>query len=213
VPRDWVAWHDEYDEPGSRLHRRLVAVQALLARALDLAPPGPIRLISMCAGQGRDVTGVLEHHPRAADVRGRLVELAPANASMARDALARLGIGADGVEVVEADAGVTDAYAGMAPADVVLVCGVFGNVTDDDIENTVRTLPSLCQPGATVLWTRHRGEPDLTPTIRRWFAAAGFTELDFVGPDELRFGVGLNRLTADPQLFEPGRTLFRFVPT
>ena len=62
--RDWVAWHDAYDDPGAPLAQRLVAVQAQIAAALDGAPPGPLRAVSICAGQGRDLIGVLREHPR-----------------------------------------------------------------------------------------------------------------------------------------------------
>jgi hypothetical protein len=44
---------------------------------------------------------------------------------------------------------------------------------------TVLGMPTLCSPGATVVWTRHRREPDLTPTIREWFVEAGFIEEAF----------------------------------
>jgi hypothetical protein len=36
---DWHAWHDGYDEPGTRLARRLTAVQDQIRVALDAAPP------------------------------------------------------------------------------------------------------------------------------------------------------------------------------
>jgi hypothetical protein len=38
--RDWRAWHDAYDDPGSSLARRLAVVQARIADALAAAPPG-----------------------------------------------------------------------------------------------------------------------------------------------------------------------------
>ena len=85
------------------------------------------------------------------------------------------------------------AYAGAVPADIVLACGIFGNITDDDIHNTVAHLPSLCAPNATVIWTRGTFAPDLTPTIRVWFMEAGFTELDFVAIPDTTVGVGANR--------------------
>ena len=66
--RDWRAWHEEYDDPDSRLTRRLLVVQRYLSEALDRMPPGPIRAISVCAGEGRDLLGVLAVHPRAGDV-------------------------------------------------------------------------------------------------------------------------------------------------
>ena len=52
---DWHAWHDGYDEPGTRLARRLAAVQEQIRVALDAAPPGPLHAVSLCAGQGRDL--------------------------------------------------------------------------------------------------------------------------------------------------------------
>lgn len=61
--------------PGSRLARRLVLVQEQVRAVLDLAPPGPLRAISVCAGQSHDLIGALVGHPRQADVAARLVEL------------------------------------------------------------------------------------------------------------------------------------------
>jgi hypothetical protein len=72
---DWHGWHDDYDRPGSSLARRLDAVQARVSVALDSAPPGPLRAISLCAGQGRDLLEVLAGQPRRDDVRALLVEL------------------------------------------------------------------------------------------------------------------------------------------
>ena len=46
---DSVAWHDAYDDPSSTLSARLELVQAHLAEALDHAPAGPVRLVSLCA--------------------------------------------------------------------------------------------------------------------------------------------------------------------
>jgi hypothetical protein len=67
----WHEWHVGYHDPGSTLARRLHVVQNLLGRALDTAPPGSVRLLSLCAGQARDVLGVVPRHPRRNDVRGR----------------------------------------------------------------------------------------------------------------------------------------------
>jgi Putative methyltransferase len=207
--RDWFEWHTPYDDPLSPLSQRLAFVQGHLGDALDRCRSGTIRLISMCAGQGRDVIGVLAEHRRAGAVRATLVEWDERNVDTARRAAA--GAGLRGVDVVRADAGSTDAYADAVPAEIVLVCGVFGNVSDDDIARTVDHLPRLCAPGATVIWTRHRRPPDLTPRIRSWFEDAGFVEESFEGPDRLLIGVGVNRLEAQPGLFEPGRRLFDFV--
>jgi hypothetical protein len=179
-------------------------VQAHIRDALDQCAPGPIRVISMCAGQGHDLLGALEGHPRAADVRARLVELHPTNCELA---LARAPAG---VEVLCGDASMTASYDGAVPADIVLANGVFGNISDADIVNTIEALPSLCAPGAVVTWTRHRREPDLTPQIRKCFEDGGFTEIAFEGPEGFIFGVGVNRLAKRPEPFRASK-MFDFL--
>ncbi|GAB3896167.1 hypothetical protein GCM10029964_077130 [Kibdelosporangium lantanae] len=86
MTKNWVAWHADYDDESSDLSRRLLAVQARIRTALDEQPEGPVGVLSMCAGQGRDLLGVLADHPRAADVRAVLVELDPDNVAVARAA-------------------------------------------------------------------------------------------------------------------------------
>ena len=165
----------------------------------------------MCAGEGRDLIGVLPTHPRRADTTALLVELDPHNVAAARKAAAAM-TGLPGVDVVQADAAISDIYASAIPADVVLACGIFGNVSDGDVENTVRNLSMLCRVGSSVIWTRHRREPDLTPKIRRWFAQAGFTELGFDAlKNKTLSGIGTELLTSEPVVFKPGLRFFTFV--
>ena len=190
--RDWYAWHHDYDEPGTALARRLAAVQDQIRTALDAAPPGPLRAISLCAGQGRDLIGALARHPRRDDVSARLVELDPRNAAVARAAAEAAGLSQ--VEVVTGDAALTDHYAGMVPAYLVLVCGVFGNMTDDDVRRTIGYCTQLCAHGGTVVWTRGRWEPDLVPQICDWFAGRGF-ELRWVSDPAQGWGAGAHRFT------------------
>lgn len=205
---DWRAWHADYEDADSALARRLVVVKKQISAALDRAPPGAVQAISICAGQGHDLVGVLAGHPRRAQVTARLVELDEHNVLAARRAISASGL--DGVQAVTGDASITDAYAGAVPADLILLCGVFGNIAADDIAKTVRHLPGLCAPAATVIWTRHRHPPDLTPYIRETFDRNGFDELAF--EDTPPFGVGANRLLASPQQpFQAGIRLFEFV--
>jgi len=207
--QDWLAWHERYEDPASWLARRLVVVQDRITRALDAAAPGPIKALSMCAGQGRDLLGVLENHPRRDDVTAVLVELDPRNADAARQRVRDLGLA--GIEVVTGDAALTDNYLAYAPADLVLACGIFGNITNEDIRRTIGYCAALCAPGGTTVWTRHRKEPDLVPQICDWFAQSGF-ELEFV-TEPGDFGVGVHRRRADapPKALEPGETMFTFL--
>jgi len=206
--RDWVGWHSAYDDPGSRMSRRLAVVRARISEALDAAPPGPVRAVSACAGQGADILDVLAAHPRRADVTARLVELDATNVEVARRRAAELDL--TGVEVVRGDAALTDSYAGAVPAELVLACGIFGNISDADVERTVTALPGFTAAGATVIWTRHREEPDLVPSIMGWFEAAGFAPL-WLSEKEAGYGVGAHRLVDRPRPLPPGERLFTFV--
>jgi putative methyltransferase len=205
---DWHEWHDDYDRPDSTLALRLRVVQEKIRSALDACPPGPLRVISLCAGQGRDLLEVLAAHPRRGDVTARLVELDRRNTDAAED-LARAS-GLDQIDVVRADAALTDQYLGIVPADIVLVCGLFGNITDEDVERTIDTCTRLCDTGGTVIWTRGRFPPDLIPQICDWFAHRDF-DLQWLSEPEAQYGVGVHRFTGEPRPLVPGTRMFTFV--
>lgn len=188
--------------------RRLVTVHDRVRAALDEAPPGPLRLLSLAAGQGRDVLPVLAEHPRRVDVRARLVELDPRNAREARGYIQHYGL--TGVEVVEGDAAPVDQYRDLAPVDVLLLCGLFGNISNIDIEHTIRHARSLTNRGGTVLWTRHRGAPDMVPQICEWFAARDF-EAQWVSEPEVIYAVGAHRAKGEPVPLPVDAILFTFL--
>lgn len=203
--RDWRQWHEDYERPDSALARRLTVVRHRISQALDQCRSGPIRVVSMCAGDGRDLLGVLQHHRRAKDVRGRLIEIDPTLAQRARIAAPAA------IEVACRDAGQSEAYEGAVPADLVLCCGVLGNVSDNDIVTTINSWPMLCVPEATVIWTRGaRGSgTDRREEVRQWVKLAGFKEIAFDGAPET-YGVGVAKMARDNEPYRPGVRFFRF---
>lgn len=210
--RDWLDWHREYDDPSSSLSRRRLVIQRYLRQIFaELAPASdapPVRLLSLCAGDGGDVLELLAGVPR---VRALLVELDPELADRARRRVAELGL--DRVRVHTGDAGRPAGYAELLPAHIVLACGVFGNVGDDDVRRTVGALPAMLAPGGWVIWTRGRGADgtDASQPIRRLFASHGFTEVAFTAPADAKFRVGLHRLGRTPlTAAELPAELFRF---
>jgi hypothetical protein len=206
---DWQAWHERYEEPNSGLSQRLMLVQQQIRAALDWLPRGPLKVISMCAGQGRDLIGVLAGHERASEVQARLVELDARNVIAARHAACLADL--KQVDVIAGDASLTLAYAGMVPANIVLVCGVFGNISMHDIRHTIASLPQICAKDAMVIWTRHRLQCDITPAIRQWFAEFGFEELAFGADRSGRFAVGMQRFAGEPVELREDERLFTFV--
>ena len=167
---DWARWHAEYEDDGSPLSRRLQVVRAHLHDWLDATAPRPVRVLSLCAGDGRDLLDVLASRADRSRVGAVLVELSPDLAAQARARATSAGLTAD---VREGDAARPELYVDAVPADLVLLAGVFGNISDDDVRGTIQALPLLCAPHARVVWTRHRNEPDLTPAIRTWVRRGG----------------------------------------
>ncbi len=206
--RDWHAWHEQYDDPASSLSRRLAVVREELAR--DLANrAGQVRLLSLCAGDGRDTLPVLASS--SAHVAAVLVELDPDLAEAARRDAAALGLD---VDVRTDDAGLVAAWADAVPVDVLMLCGVFGNITDEDIRRTIGATPLMLQRGGTVIWTRSSegpGTDDPAEWVRSLLPGPGWEERSFVRPDDASFRVGVHRWQGVSSGFLADR-LFAFVP-
>jgi hypothetical protein len=215
VSTDWRQWHERYDDPASSLVRRLENVRTEIERLLADRGGARTRVVSICAGDGRDLLPVLA----AADgeVDAVLIDLDADLAERARADAASLGL--DRVEVRTGDAGHASVLTGLPPADVFLACGVFGNITDSDLETTISALPALVAPGGAVIWTRgaHLGDDELSAfegdpadLVREIFARHGFIEESLVRPDDAGFRVGVHRRSADASSVALPERLFSF---
>lgn len=202
--RDYEEWLTSYDDEGSPLSWRLRRVQSWLGQTLD-ARSGPLTVLSLCAGDGRDVLDTLAGRDDADRVSVVLVELHPGVARRARDRATAAGL--TDVDVRVADAAETDAYLGVVPADVVLL----GNISAEDLERTLASTPQLCRPGATLIWSRGRDQDDLNARVRAQLLTVGFSELDYVELDcASRPALGLMRYDGPPTALVPGQHLFTF---
>lgn len=190
-----------------------------LRRALAKAPhseDGVLRLISICAGEGRDVLPVLAEQDSGRRVRALLLEVYPILSQRARTEAANLGL--SGVEVKDCDAGLAETYLDVPLAHVLLACGVFGNITVDDMRRTIATLPALMAVGGIVIWTRacHYFGHDPSLEVRNCFLEQGFTEMSFTSTtdDKFKFRIGmhqLNHVPADVRPLQRGTRIFTFV--
>jgi hypothetical protein len=205
---DWIAWHRGYDDPDSGLSRRLRVVQAEIGAWLDETAPAPVTVVSACAGDGRDLLQVLAERDDSHRVRATLLEYDRRNVERATRSVAASDL--RGITVTCADAGLADSYLEAVPADLLIMCGVFGNMDDDAVRRLIDALPQLCRPGATVIWTRHRRPPDLTGRIRRWLQGVGFEEVSYAAPADQLYSVGRHRLVAEPQELTTGARWFEF---
>jgi hypothetical protein len=203
---DWISWHSAYADPGSELSRRLVVVRQRIGEALDRHGTAPLRVLSLCAGDGRDVLAELRQRP-GIDATAVLVELDPRLAATAREGAA----GLSGVEVRRGDAGTWATFSDAIPADLLMLCGIFGNISHVDIRATIDAVPSMVAPGGTVIWTRGWfANDEMRPTIRTWFAEAGLEEVSF-DHEPKGYDVGVARSTVAPVDRGSPERLFTFI--
>ncbi len=166
-------------------------------------------LLSLCAGDGRDTLPVLASS--TSPVTAVLVELDPDLAEAGRRQAAALGLE---VDVRTDDAGLVAAWMDVVPVDVLMLCGVLGNVSDDDARRIVTGAALMLQRGGTMIWTRgNHGSDGQDPGewVRGLLLDAGWEERSFVRPDDASYRVGVHTWNGISSGFLADR-LFAFVP-
>jgi hypothetical protein len=205
---NWSNWHNEYENENSELNARKRAVQAEVFALAAKCQPGPITIISICGGQGREVIGALEHHPRRADVRGRIVELDEDNAAFARSTARKAGIG---IEVFAGDASLAASYAGLPPADIVVISGVFGHLSNSDRVSLISFVRQIVKTGASVVYTFFRWDEEQVQQLRSYFSDQQFEEGAFETLDgKYKFIIARAQYSGAPLPFDAGAKVFNF---
>jgi hypothetical protein len=203
---DWTDWHGHYDADTS-LSRRLGVVQNRL-RGL-FASTAPRSVLALCAGEGRDLIPVLAEQPPDRRPTATLVELDADLSATARRRAAEAGVS---ITVLVGDAGSPATWSSVPPVDLLMLCGVFGNVNLDDVRTTIGVASALVRDGGRVIWTRgyFDGEDDVRPQLRAWFDEVGFDELSF-DFEPTGYGVGVNVWNHATPVRELPDPLFTFI--
>ncbi len=167
-------------------------------------------ILSLCSGDGRDLLPELA--VAAGTFPAMLVENDEVLAAAAKARASALGL--HDVTVMVGDAGEVQTFAARLPVDLLLLCGVFGNISTGDVQVTVAAAPGMLKPGGTLIWTRGAGrDTNLRPVIRALFEECGLEEVAF-DSEPGGYGVGVNRLGAGKAAWNKDNlpaTLFRFV--
>jgi len=208
---DWAKWHKNYEASPS-LKARLLIVREQLSRCFDLQPPGVFQVLSICAGDARDLIGLLATHPRKMDVKAYLVEDNAELVENGRKVIVEAGF-EEQLQFVVADATISSTYLGLVPVDVVLMAGVFGNLRSEEVARLIRNLSSLCKCGGYVVWTRHRrlhNGLNQIALIRRLFSESDFEEILIEDTPDDSFTIGSHRYKGAGQVLRGGIKLFEF---
>jgi hypothetical protein len=207
---DWAQWHDLYDV-SLPLKERLLAVRAQIAAAAAKVPGTSVHLVSLCAGDGRDVIGTFAAAEARHDVHATLIASHPALVTRGQAAVEHLGL-AGRITFRCADVTHSSTYVDLRPAQIIVLSGVFGNLKARDMPRLIVALPSLCDREASVIWTRNVFDDDAKATqlIRECFVAADFTEEVVVRTPLGFFAVGTHAFRGVRRPLSVNTTLFAF---
>ncbi|HMD54402.1 MAG TPA: class I SAM-dependent methyltransferase family protein [Phycisphaerae bacterium] len=209
---EWDNWHKLY-ETWDDLQVRLRMVREQIAAAVDECPLGSIKIISICAGDGRDVLETLSGHPRRGDVRAYLLDNHAPSLERGREGAQRADL-SEHMHFINADASVTASYVGFVPADVIVISGMLGHIDLRDVPRLIGQLPMLVKKGGSVIWNRHTKAANgvrQVPAIRKMFAGVEFEEIFFGPASPEGFATGRCRFCGNQKPLESGRRLFNFV--
>lgn len=207
---DWKDWHAIYDRP-SGANARLLAVQKAVSECLALLPAGPVKLLSIFAGDGRDIIPVVAGSMRRNEVNCQFIEINKALVRAGRQRAEAHGM-SDKMQFECADATSPESYTGSVPVDCVLASGVFGNLLPEDVVRCIKALTGMLKTGGLLVWTRSRcagsGESGIA-AIQAALQGQGFVERNRGGC--AKFLVACHQFLNSTTRLE-GPELFRFTP-
>jgi len=205
----WHGWAGRAYHKG-RYQLRLSVVQAHLTECLEVAPAGPLRIVSVCAGDGRDVIGVLRSHPRRTEVTAWLVELDRVSVTAGIQLTTSEGLGKS-VNFLHKDATAFETYLQIAPSDILLVCGVWGHVPVDERSQLVYALSCFCRPGGTVIWTcGAKKGGNRVQAIQSLFTGSSWECVRLSSTPDQRWAVATHRYCGPPNALPRSGPIFNF---
>jgi hypothetical protein len=205
----WSGWPQQVYRT-AHYQQRLAAVQMHLGECIDLAPAGLVRIVSLCAGDGRDVIGTMVGHRRRGDVRACLVELNEHSVGQGIESAKAAGV--DGqIKFIAGDATDFASYQGYLPCDIMLVCGVWGHVPPLERERLVASLAKFGKQGSAVVWTRgvSRGMSRLDD-IQEHFVKPIWERVRLTFTQDEEWAVVTHRYCGSPQRTPPSGRVFEF---
>src|SRR5690606_15461460 len=185
---NWQKWHDKY-KSDDNLKNRLLAVQKAIKSCLPKDNNEIYTILDLGAGDGRDIAEALKNYPKPANIQGLLVEIDEVLAAQAMQAMQNAEL--TNLKVIVGDASSIKNSASTVPVDLVLLCGIVGNISDEDVEKAIKALPMLLKPGGKVIWTRNRREPDKTPVIRELLKSNDLDEVQYIAAENSIYGIGV----------------------
>ncbi|MNR04651.1 hypothetical protein D3C85_1206300 [compost metagenome] len=152
---------------------------------------------------------MLAHYPNSDNIHSYLVEIDERLVQECKHTVSDRGL--QNVTVVKGDASLLRTYRDVIPADLILLCGIFGNIANEDILNTIESLAQLSKQGTRVVWTRNLRDPKVVPMIRHSFTANDFKEVDYRTTSDDSYAIGIYEFYGLSQRLKDDIQLFTFI--
>ncbi len=209
---DWAEWHKRYESVPS-LQERLAVVCEEISLAISATRTKPVRILSICSGDGRDVILSTAASKLRKSISGVLIELNPDLVARGRSTIKEFSLQEE-ISFQCSDATKSETYRSIAPAHIVVLSGVFGNLKYEDVGLLIDSLRSLCEPKARVIWTRNLNEfgdgETVVGGIKKLFANVNFTEASYTKTPSGVFAVGTHVYEGETLNLPARPVLFRF---
>lgn len=203
---DWHTWNDHYDNADSELSKRLNKVKEYLKNTLlNIEIP---TVLNICSGQGKDILESMVELDKDAEVY--LIDTNTNSLNAAINFAKTNNIGT--ITFINEDASHTSTYKkyDIPKSNIVLACGLFGHLNQEDSYGLVDFLKTQIKANGTVIWTKNI-ENDSISNLRKYFIDNNFEEISYFGPEGSPWAVVCNKYIGEEFDLSKEYKIFNFI--
>ena len=146
----WNDWHSIYDDKESAPYKRSIITQELVNNYLNIHKKNII-ILSICSGQARDILPAIAGREDKDRITTYLLDIDKDCLEYAQE-YARIH-DIPNVHTINKDASLKESYDDIPKADLIVICGLFGHLSLEDITTTVSFLAYISDNDAHVIWS------------------------------------------------------------
>ena len=203
---DWNDWHNHYDDLDSELSKRLGKVKEHIKNIL-LETENPT-VLNICSGQGKDILESMLELDKDAEVFLIDTNIDALNSGINFAKKNNIGT----ITFINEDASHTSTYKkyDIPKSNIVLACGLFGHLNEDDSYTLVDFLKTQIKINGTVIWTKNI-ENDSISNLRKYFINNNFKEINYFGPEGSPWAVVCNQYVGEEFDLNKEYKIFNFI--
>lgn len=191
----WTEWHENaYNNTNSLAYQRTEIVKNLINKYLYEINKNVV-IVSIGAGQGRDILSVLKERKDNNRIFTYLIDTDMECLDYAKNYAEKNNI--INVNVVNIDGSLTENYKDIPKADLIIFCGMMNQKNTEEVKSLANNMKFLCNEDAQIIWSRHGYDEDYSTSFRNVFNENFYKELDFYISHKEPFFVCRNIITSN----------------